>query len=80
MVSMNKGAGVRRAHLINSVLICRTNDAFEIEVVPEGPENEPLWGDWSEEVGWGREGETRTYDEVASRLTGICREGDEDIG
>ena len=66
--------------MISSVLICNTNDAFGIEGAPEGAENEPLWDDWSEEVGWGREGDTRMCDEVASRLTGICREGDENVG
>jgi len=66
--------------LISSVLICSTNDAFGIEGAPEGAENEPLWDDWSEEVGRGREGDTRMCDEVASRLTGICREGDENVG
>jgi len=48
--------------------------------MPEGAENELLWGEWSEAVGWGREGDTRMRDEVASRLMGICRRGDEDVG
>jgi len=44
--------------------------------VPEGPDKEPLWGEWSE-GGWGREGDIRMCDEVASRFAGICREGED---
>jgi hypothetical protein len=44
--------------------------------MPEGADEEPLWGEWSED-GWGREGDIRMCDEVASRLAEICREGEE---
>jgi hypothetical protein len=65
--------------LINSALSCNINAAFGLDEVPEAAETEPLCGDWSEEVRWGREGDIRMCDDVASRFTGICREG-EDTG
>jgi hypothetical protein len=65
-----------RSHLISSALRRSINSALGLEVVPEGADKEPLWGEWSEDR-CGREGDIRMCDEVASRFTGICREGEE---
>lgn len=54
--------------------------AFEFEAAPAGAGNEVLWGEWPENVGWGRGGDIRVRDEGVSSFTGICREGDDDIG
>jgi hypothetical protein len=54
--------------------------AFVFEAPPTGAENEALWGEWSEDVGWGREGDIRVCIEGASDFTGICREGEVDVG
>ena len=62
--------------MISSALRRNINSAFALEAVPEGPDKEPLWGEWSED-GCGREGEIRMCDAVTSRLAGICREGGE---
>ena len=66
------------SHLISSALRRSINSAFALEAVPEGPDKEPLWGEWSED-GCGREGDIRMCDELASRLAGICREGEEAV-
>lgn len=40
---------LKGSHLISSALRRSINSAFALETEPEGPDKEPLWGEWSED-------------------------------